>query len=60
MVNVTSSSLPCGRLAVARRTSFGRPYEAENWLNESDIVVGIVRRLRGDIDHEETHSLRCF
>jgi hypothetical protein len=46
MVNVTSSCLPCSRLAVARRTSFGRPYEAENWLNKSDIVVGIVRKLR--------------
>jgi hypothetical protein len=33
-------------MAIARRTSFGHPYEAENWLNESDIVVGIVRKLR--------------
>jgi hypothetical protein len=46
MVNVMSSCLLCGCLAVAQRTSFGRPYEVENWLNESDIVVGIVRKLR--------------
>jgi hypothetical protein len=46
MVNVMSSCLPCGCLAVTQRTSFGHPYKVENWLNESDIVVGIVRRLR--------------
>jgi hypothetical protein len=46
MVNVTSSCLLCGHLAIAWRTSFGHPYEVENWLNKSDIVVGIVRKLR--------------
>ncbi len=57
----------CDVILLAVRPSGRRPenklrpsHEAENWLNESDIVVGIVRRLKGDIDHEETHSLRCF